>query len=187
MGFAYRQNHHGALAQLLGHIKRNLAENHHILMDAKCFRRDGTSFAGEVGVSTISLTSGTNMVLAIRNVDRRRAAINDLKRFQAAMDIALAPTFVCDIDGFFLMGNRALMESFGFQSDAQLRKARFMDVLPVGAKLFLRASCGEKLRQKIQLPIEGGASVSLDLSLSPIQSGDKGEVSAVAGSILQTA
>ena len=81
----------GLSAQLLGHIKRNLAENHHILMDAKCFRRDGSSFAGEVGVSTITLTSGLNMVLAIRNVDRRRAAINDLKRFQAAMDIALTP------------------------------------------------------------------------------------------------
>jgi hypothetical protein len=80
----------GMSNQMFEHLKRNLAENHHILIDARCFRQDGTSFAGEVGVSTLSLTRGSNIVFAIRNVDRRKNAMDEMRKGQAALEVVCA-------------------------------------------------------------------------------------------------
>ena len=173
----------GMSAQMFGHLKRNLAENHHILIDARCFRKDGSSFTGEVGVSTLSLTRGDNMVFAIRNVERRKSAIEDLRKSRAAMDVALASTFVCDPDGFFLMVNQALLEAFGIPDEAQAKSVRFMDILPDAARFFLRAACGEKLREKLQVPTPEGLTIKIEVALMPVQNGQN--ITAVAGSILQ--
>ena len=173
----------GMTSQMFEHLKRNLAENHHVLMDARCFRLDGTSFAGEVGVSTLSLTRGSNMVFAIRNVERRKSAMEELRKGQEAFQIALAPSFVCDTDGFFLTVNQALLEAFGIPDETQAKSVRFVDLLPDAARFFLRASCGEKVRETLRVPTPDGLPVKVELSLSPVQSGQS--ITAVAGSILQ--
>jgi PAS domain S-box-containing protein len=173
----------GMSFQMFAHLRRNLAENHHILIDARCFRQDGTSFAGEVGVSTLSLTRGHNIVFAIRNVERRKNAMDDLRRGQAAFDVALVPAFVCDTDGFFQIVNQAFLDSFGIPDATQAKSVRFMDLLPDAARLFLRASCGEKMREKLNVSTAGGQTVKLELALAPVQSGQN--TTAVAGSILQ--
>ncbi len=173
----------GMSSQMFEHLKRNLAENHHILIDARCVRKDGSSFSSEVGVSTLSLTRGNNMVFAIRNVERRKGALEDLRKSRAALEVALVPAFVCDPEGFFLMVNPSLLEAFGIPDEAQAKSVRFMDLLPDAARFFLRAACGEKLREKMQVPTPGGVPVKLELSLLPVQSGQN--VTAVAGSILQ--
>ena len=173
----------GMTSQMFEHLRRNLAESHHILMDARCFRQDGTSFPGEVGVSTLSLTRGSNMVFAIRNVERRKNMMEDLRKGQEALQIALAPSFVCDTEGFFLIANQALLEAFGIPDETQAKSVRFVDLLPDAARFFLRASCGEKLRETLRVPTPDGLPVKVELALSPVQSGHT--VIAVAGSILQ--
>ncbi|MDX9866485.1 MAG: PAS domain S-box protein [Kiritimatiellia bacterium] len=173
----------GMTSQMFEHLKQNLAENHHILIDARCVRKDGSSFAGEVGVSTLSLTRGTNMVFAIRNVERRKNAMEDLRKSRAALDAALAPAFVCDTEGLFLIVNRALLEAFGIPDEAQARSVRFMDLLPDASRFFLRAACGEKIRETLKVMLPNGTPLKLDLALQPVQSGQN--VTAVAGSLLQ--
>ena len=173
----------GMTSQMFEHLRRNLAENHHILMDARCFRQDGTSFAGEIGVSTLSLTRGSNIVFAIRNVERRKSAMEEMRKGQLALQIALAPSFVCDTDGFFLITNQALLEAFGIPDEKQAKSVRFVDLLPDAARFFLRASCGEKVRETLRVPTPDGAPVKIELALSPVQSGPN--TTAVAGSILQ--
>jgi PAS domain S-box-containing protein len=173
----------GMVSQMFEHLKRNLAENHHVLIDARCYRKDGTSFAGEVGVSLISLTRGSNMVFAIRSVERRKNAMDDLRKSQAALEIAFAPAFVCDTDGFFVVANQALLDLFGIPDAEQAKGARFMDLLPDAARLFLRASCGEKIRETLNVPTPDGLQVKLQLALMPLQSGQN--VTGVAGSIQQ--
>lgn len=173
----------GMSSQMFEHLKRNLAENHHILIDARCFRQDGTSFAGEVGVSTLSLTRGSNIVFAIRNVDRRKSAMDEMRKGQSALEVALAPAFVCDLDGFFLIVNQAMLDAFGIPDEAQAKNVRFIDLLPDAARFFLRASCGEKLRESLRIPTPNGVPVKIELALKPVQSGQT--VTAVAGSILQ--
>ena len=150
-------------------------------MNARCYRRDGSSFAGEVGVSGLSLTRRKNMVFAIRNIERRKAAMDELRRSQTALEVSLAPTFVCDQEGYFRQTNPALLEAFGM-TEEQAKKARFMDILPDSARSFLRASCGERIKEKINVQSEGG-SVTLTVSLTPIKNG--AEIVGVAGSVLQ--
>lgn len=173
----------GMSNQMFEHLKRNLAENHHILIDARCFRQDGTSFAGEVGVSTLSLTRGSNIVFAIRNVDRRKNAMDEMRKGQAALEVSLAPSFVCDMDGFFVVVNQALLDAFGIPDEAQAKNVRFIDLLPDAARFFLRASCGEKLRESLRVPTPSGVPLKVELALKPVQNGQT--VTGVAGSILQ--
>jgi PAS domain S-box-containing protein len=173
----------GMSSQMFEHLRRSLAENHHVLIDARCFRQDGTSFAGEVGVSTISLTRSANMVFAIRNVERRKCAMDDLRKSHAAMDIALAPAFVCDTDGFFVVVNRALLEAFGIPDEEQAKVLRLVDLLPDVARQFLRASCGEKVSETLRVSTANGLPIQFQLALMPVQNGQS--VTGVAGSILQ--
>lgn len=173
----------GLTSQMFEHLKRNLSENNHILIDARCSRKDGTSFAGEVGVSTLSLTRDTNIVFAIRNVDRRKNAMDELRKSRAALEVALSPAFVCDQDGFFQAVNQALLDAFGIPEEAQARTVRFVDVLPDAARFFLRAACGEKLRETIRVTTPEGGVLKIDLALRPVQSGQT--VTGVAGSFVQ--
>ena len=173
----------GMSIQMFEHLRRNLAENHHILIDARCFRQDGSSFAGEVGVSKLSLTRGSNIVFVIRNVERRKNAMDDLRRGYAAMEVALAPAFECDTDGFFQVVNQAFLDSFGIPDVTQAKQLRFVELLPDATRLFLRAACGEKLREKLSVATPGGHPLKLELALAPVQNGQS--ITGVAGSILQ--
>ena len=173
----------GMSRQMLEHLRRNLAENHHVLIDARCFRQDGTSFAGEVGVSTLTLTRGTNMVFAIRNVERRKNMLDELRRSHAALEVALVPVFVCDADGFFQVVNQALLDVFGIPDAEQAKSVRVVDLLPDVARHFLRAACGQKVREKIDVSVAEGQLVKLDVSLVPVQNGTN--ITGVAGSIQQ--
>lgn len=173
----------GMSRQMFEHLRRNLKENHHILIDARCFRKDGTSFAGEVGVSTLTLTNSSNMVFAIRNVERRKNAMDEMRRSQSAFETALSPGFVCDVDGFFQVVNAALLEAFGIPDAEQAKRVRFVDLLPDAARLFLRAACGDRVREKLSVASANGIPVSVELALSPLKSGQT--VTGVAGSMQQ--
>ena len=173
----------GMSRQMFEHLRRNLKENHHILIDARCFRKDGTSFAGEVGVSTLALTRSSNMVFAIRNVERRKNAMDEMRRGQAAFELSLSPGFVCDVDGFFQVVNPALLEAFGIPNVEQAKRVRFVDLLPDAARLFLRAACGDKVRETFNVSVANGVSVSLELALAPLKNGQT--VTGVAGALRQ--
>ena len=173
----------GMSRQMFEHLRRNLKENHHILIDARCFRKDGTSFAGEVGVSTLALTRSSNMVFAIRNVERRKNAMDEMRRGQAAFELSLSPGFVCDVDGFFQVVNLALLEAFGIPNVEQAKRVRFVDLLPDAARLFLRAACGDKVRETVKVSVANEVSVALELALAPLKNGQT--VTGVAGAMRQ--
>lgn len=174
----------GMSRQMFEHLRRNLKDNHQILIDARCFRKDGTSFAGEVGVSTLALTRASNMVFAIRNVERRKNAMDEMRRGQAAFELSFSPCFVCDIDGFFQVVNPALLEAFGIPDVRQAKRVRFVDLLPDAASLFLRAVCGDKVRETVNVSVADGMSVALELALAPLKNGQQ-TVTGVAGSMRQ--
>lgn len=174
----------GMTPQVFEHLRRSLTENNHVLIDARCLRKNESSFMGEVGVSTLSLTrAGSNIVFAIRNVERRKNAMEELRKGQLAMQVALAPAFVCDTEGFFQIVNQALLDAFGIPDEKQAKSVRFVDLLPDAARFFLRAACGEKIKESIQVSLPQGGTAKVDFSLCPVQNGQ--DVTAVAGSLLQ--
>ncbi len=174
----------GMTSQMLGHLKSNLTENHHIILDARCVKKDGASFMAEVGVSVFSLTRGGNMVFMIRNVDRRKQAMDELRKSHAALEIALSPAFVCDTDGFFVVVNQAFLVAFSIPDAENAKTVRFVDLLPDGARAFLRAVCGEKIREKLQVAMPDNATLTLDVALAPVQNNGQA-ICGVAGSIMQ--
>ena len=59
--------------QIFQQMKDALYNNHQVLINAKCTRKDGSTFQGEVGVCLMHLTRGENLVFTIRNVEKRIA------------------------------------------------------------------------------------------------------------------
>ena len=60
----------GINAQIFAKMKESLHGNRRVLINARCHRKDGTTFPGEVGAGLMDLT-GENVVLTIRNIEKR--------------------------------------------------------------------------------------------------------------------
>ena len=60
----------GINPQIVAKMKSSLHGNRRVLISARCHRKDGSTFHGEVGAGLINLT-GENLVLTIRNIEKR--------------------------------------------------------------------------------------------------------------------
>ena len=60
----------GINPQIFAKMKEGLHGNRRVLINARCHRKDGTTFPGEVGAGLMDLT-GENLVLAIRSIEKR--------------------------------------------------------------------------------------------------------------------
>ena len=60
----------GITPQIFAKMKSSLHGNRRVLISARCHRKDGSSFHGEVGAGLINLT-GENLVLTVRNIEKR--------------------------------------------------------------------------------------------------------------------
>jgi len=60
----------GINAQIFAKMKDGLHGNRRVLINARCHRKDGSTFPGEVGAGLMDLT-GENLVLTVRNIEKR--------------------------------------------------------------------------------------------------------------------
>ena len=60
----------GINPQIFEKMKEGLHGNRRVLINARCHRKDSTTFPGEVGAGLMDLT-GENVVLTIRNIEKR--------------------------------------------------------------------------------------------------------------------
>ena len=60
----------GINPQIFAKMKDGLHGNRRVLINARCHRKDGSSFPGEVGAGLMDLT-GENLVLTVRNIEKR--------------------------------------------------------------------------------------------------------------------
>jgi PAS domain S-box-containing protein len=110
----------GVNGALLERVRKGLGEGRFILLDARCVRKDGTTFAGEVSISAIELVNGGDLVFAVRNVDRRKNAWQKLKSGQNAWMNALAAGVIGDADGLICGINRAALKLWGYAGEEDL-------------------------------------------------------------------
>jgi PAS domain S-box-containing protein len=171
----------GMTRQLMEHLKKNLAESSHVLIDSRCFRKDGTSFAGEIGVCNINFMRGNNMIFTIRNVDRRKAALVDAKRFQSAVEHSLVPMFICNTDGTFIMANQFAQDMFNIHNLAENKSAKLVDFVPAAAAAFAEAAKGGNAEGNYSLNFQG-TTVSFKMSLNGIKNGE--EIIGVSASVM---
>lgn len=169
----------GMTRPMLAHLQKSLKDSHNVLIDARCSRKDGSSFPCEVGVSTLNLTKGVNIVLTIRNIERRKNAMLEAARVKTAFEITLAPTFVCNTQGFFVATNQALRELLHFGDEGQ-NNLRLIEVVPSLAHLFVLAVSGQHVEDRLTLVINQ-ISGTYRIVLMPTFAGPR--VTEVSGSL----
>ncbi len=172
----------GMNRQLFEHLKKNLAEDHHVLIDSRCFRKDGSSFSGEVGVCNIMFMRGNNMIFTIRNVERRKTSMVDIKKLQVVIENSLSPMFICNTDETFTVANPLALDLFGLQSISDVKTVKLTQVLPNAADMFAEAAKGNVSTETLTLSRQDSV-VTFKLALAPIKNGDE-TIFAVSGSML---
>jgi len=157
----------GVNGTLLERVRKGLGEGRFILLDAKCVRKDGTTFAGEVSISSIELVNGGDLVFAVRNVDRRKNAWQKLKSGQNAWMNALAAGVIGDADGNICGINRAALKLWGYSGEEDLIgkpiKKLWVDVEAV-ARAVAAAQAGTSWSGLLQAAVRDGRAVPVQAS-----------------------
>ncbi len=110
----------GITPQLLERVKQGLSENRHVLIDARCIRKDGTPFPAEVAISSIDLINEGDMVFSVRNVERRKRQSQLLRSLQNALANDLSAVAVCDREGKISYASQTLRTMWGCDKDEQI-------------------------------------------------------------------
>ena len=175
----------GVTPEIVQRIRDGLDKARHMMLDANCLRKDGTSFPAEVTVSLIDLLDPGDLVFTIRNTERRRRQLADLRTRRNACDIAQAALFACAPDGRFRGANPAFLEMFGFADEQELQKASFSEVMddePM-ATLFAQALAGETAALRITAEEDGSDARDVEVQMAPDVHGKK--TVGVVGSVIR--
>jgi PAS domain S-box-containing protein len=105
----------GITPQLLERVRQGLSENRHVLIDARCIRKDGTAFPAEVAISPIDLINEGDMVFSVRSMERRKRQSQLLRSFQNALANDLSAVAVCDRAGQISYASRTLRTPVGLR------------------------------------------------------------------------
>jgi len=175
----------GVTANMIERIRKGLDDARHIMLDARCQRRDGSSFAAEVTISVIDLINSGDLVFTVRNTERRRKQWQALRSMANAFANAQSACFMCDGDRIFRAVNRAFLEMFDLHhEDAALGRA-FEELMPDEPlpSLFDRALAGEQVSYRIVADTDTQEVTEVEIQMMPDMQG-KDKILGVVGSIL---
>lgn len=175
----------GVTPAVLQRIRHGLDQARHMMIDAKCRAKDGSSFAAEVTVSMIDLLNIGDLVFTVRSTERRRNQIEAFRTKENAFNIAQSALFACLPDGSFSFVNSAFLKMFGIDSEEDARKLRFADVMtddPLPT-LFAKALAGESSETRIRAEDDDGEAEEVEVSLAPDIHGKK--TCGVVGSVFR--
>jgi PAS domain S-box-containing protein len=176
----------GVTAHMVERIRKGLDDARHIMLDAKCMRRDGTSFAAEVTISVIDLINAGDLVFTVRNTERRRKQWEALRSTANALANAQSACFVCDDRRVFRAVNRAFLEMFDLGSEEDVLGRLFEELMPDEPlpSFFDRALAGESLAYRIGAATDTAEMAEVEVQMAPDRQG-KEKIVGVVGSVLQ--
>ncbi|MDD5708462.1 MAG: PAS domain S-box protein [Kiritimatiellae bacterium] len=124
----------GVSMQVLERIRQNVVQNRHVLLDANCRRRDGSFFPAEVAISKLNLINEGDYVFCVRNVERRRQALQRLRSQHNAVMNASNAFAVMDLQGNMVFVNPAMCETWSATRASELtnRNIRTIWQAPAG-------------------------------------------------------
>lgn len=175
----------GVTPEIVERIREGLEKARHMMIDANCLRKDGTSFAAEVTVSVIDLLDPGDLVFTIRNTERRRRQLEVFRTKQNAYEVSQAALFACAPDGRFRWVNPAFLAMFGFDDEDRVQKSAFSDVFddePMAA-LFARALAGETDAVRVTAQADEAGAEDVEIQLAPDLHGKK--TVGVVGSVIR--
>ena len=176
----------GVTTQMVSRIRKGLDDARHIMLDAKCQRKDGTWFAAEVTISVIDLINNGDLVFTVRNTERRRKQWLALRSRANAFEYAQSACFVCDSGRMFRAANRAFLTMFDKENEEAVLGHTFDELMPDDPlpSLFDRALAGEQLAFRIGADTDTDNVAEVEVQLAPDRQG-KDKILGVVGSILQ--
>jgi len=175
----------GVTQQMIERIRKGLDDSRHIMLDAKCERQDGSTFAAEVTISVVDLINSGDLVFTVRNTERRRKQLQVLRSKANAFDNAQSACFVCDAGRVFRAVNRAFLEMFEVASEEEVVGRLFDELMPDDPlpSFFDRALKGERLEYRISADTEAEEVAEVEVLMAPDRHG-KDRIVGVVGSIL---
>ena len=141
----------GVTPAIVQRIRNGLDQARHMMLDANCLRKDGTVFPAEVTVSLVDLMNIGDLVFTVRSTERRRRQLDAFRTKENVCSIAQSALFACAPDGRFRWANSACLDMFGYESEDDLLKLSFTDLMsdePL-PELFARALDGERSATRI--------------------------------------
>ena len=176
----------GLKQEVVARIRRGLAGDRHVIVDANAVNRAGVKIACEVAVSAIDLMSPGDLIFTIRNVERRRDYLNALRSRANAWRISQTALFSCLPDGRFRDCNETFLQMFGLKDVEEARAhvfADFMNDEPLPED-FKKALAGETTTTGIVAEGDEDDQEELEIVLAPDIHGRKTQ--GVVGSILKS-
>ena len=171
----------GLKQEVVARIRRGLAGDRHVIVDANGVDSAGANVACEVAVSSIDLMNPGDLIFTIRNVERRRAYMNALWSRANAFERSREALFACAADGRVLEANAAFLSMFGLATVDEARRRVLADLVG-GERLardFRRALSGEATgAAAVEL---GDGQAKVEIALAPDVHGRK--TTGVVGSI----
>ena len=171
--------------EIVQRIRRGIAEDRHMMIDANGLTKAGEKIACEVTVSVIDLMDPDDLVFTIRNVERRRAIMNAFRAKANAFQSAQCALFCCDTDGRIRDCNDAFCEMFGLKDDEDARRFSFSDFFgddPLPEN-FRKALAGEKTVTGIVAEGDDADEHEIEVVLAPNMHGRKNH--GVVGSVFK--
>ncbi len=124
----------GADSRLLDTISRNLELNRFTLLQAYCYRQDGSVFPAEIAVSRLDLAGQRYMCFFVRDITLRRAAEKSLRDERNLLRTLIdrLPEIILfkDLEGRIVIGNNEAARLFGLAAAAELVGCTDSDLLP---------------------------------------------------------
>jgi len=176
----------GLTPEIVERIRKGLDEDRRVMIDANGKNKDGTRFVCEVAISSIDMADPDDLVFTIRNIERRRRILEQLRAKEGAFDVAQSALFTCDQDGHFTSANKAFREMFDLEDDEAFNKATFADVMsdPPLPEHFKKALEGHTTTTDILAESDGEKkSEDIEIVLAPNKLGKK--VRGVVGSVMK--
>ncbi len=176
----------GVTPAIVQRIRNGLDQARHMMLDANCLRKDGTVFPAEVTVSLVDLMNIGDLVFTVRSTERRRRQLDAFRTKENVCSIAQSALFACAPDGRFRWANTACLDMFGYESEDDILKLTFTDLMSDDPlpELFARALDGERSATRITAEEgEAGAKKDIEIQLAPDLHGKK--TVGVVGSIIR--
>jgi PAS domain S-box-containing protein len=175
----------GLAPEIVQRIRKGLAEDRHMMIDANGLAKNGAKFSCEVTVSIIDLMDPGDLVFTIRNVERRRRVRDMLRAKENAFQVSHAALFTCSPDGRFTHVNESFLEMFCLEDEDDARSKTFAELMsdePLSEN-FAKALAGEKTAVSIVAQADEGDEEEVEVILAPNRDGRK--ICGVVGSVIK--
>jgi PAS domain S-box-containing protein len=169
----------GVNAALIERIRQGLSGDRFVLLDARCVRKDRSTFAAEVAISSIDLMNEGDIVFAVRNVERRRGMIQKLRASHNALMQALSAEALCDREGRIRNANAALLALWEYEKEEDLTGKPIASLWPrdaAGQDQVGRVLAGAPWQGTLQATTRSGKTIPVQARLSPEREGREGVV-----------